>query len=212
MKIGIIGTGVVGQQLAVDLFNLGHEITIGTRDPQKLAEFSQRHPDVKLGDNAEAAQFGEWIVLATSWSGTQNAIGLAGPEHLSGKILIDITNPLDFSTGKPTLAVGHTTSAGELVQAWAPEAKVVKALNQVTAKAMLHPDEIGGHPDMFIAGNDAKAKEAVSNLLTSVGWGIVDLGDITMSRYLEPLAMIWITHFLNGGMAKSDHGFKLLRK
>lgn len=121
MKIGIIGTGVVGQQLAVDLFNLGHEITIGTRDPQKLAEFSQRHPDVKLGDNAEAARFGEWIVLATSWSGTQNAVELAGPEHLSGKILIDITNPLDFSTGKPTLAVGHTTSAGELVQAWAPE-------------------------------------------------------------------------------------------
>ncbi|MFN8509387.1 MAG: hypothetical protein U0Z75_02290 [Deinococcaceae bacterium] len=93
-----------------------------------------------------------------------------------------------------------------------PNAKVVKALNQVTAKAMLHPDVIGGNPDMFIAGNDTEAKAAVSDLLTSVGWGIVDLGDITMSRYLEPLAMIWITHFVNGGMAKSDHGFKLLSK
>ena len=213
MNIGIIGSGAVGQQLAADLVKLGHAVTIGTRDPSKLAEFSSQNPGVKIESNAQAATFGEMILLATNWGGTQNAIILANPANLAGKVVVDITNALDFASGKPALALGWNTSAGELVQSWLPNSHVVKALNIVTAFAMLNPKEfIGGDPDMFVAGNDEGAKKTVSSFLESVGWGVVDLGDITMSRYIEPLAMIWIQHGFNSGWKTTHHGFKMLNK
>lgn len=213
MNIGIIGSGTVGQQLARDLVRLGHGVTIGTRDREKLAEFGTANPAVKIGSNADAAAFGEIVLLATHWEGTQHALELAGQDHLAGKTVVDITNPLDFSSGKPALALGWNTSAGELVQGWLPGSHVVKALNIITAPAMLNPQTFIGHdPDMFIAGNDAGAKKTVSVLLKSVGWGVVDLGDITMSRYIEPLAMIWITYGFNSGWTKTTHGFKLINK
>jgi 8-hydroxy-5-deazaflavin:NADPH oxidoreductase len=194
MNIGIIGSGTVGQQLAKDLIAHGHHVTIGTRDASKLSEFSVQNPAVKLGSNAEAATFGEMILLATNWDGTENAIALADPKNLEGKIVVDITNPLDFSSGKPELSIGFTTSAGEQVQAWLPGSHVVKALNSITSNAMINPKSYtGGEPDMFIAGNDAGAKASVQQFLEGVGWGIVDLGDITKSRLIEPLALIWIT-------------------
>ncbi len=213
MNIGIIGSGQVGQQLAKDLAGLGHTIMIGTRDASKLAEFTGANPAVGIGTNAEAAQFGEIVLLATHWEGTQNALALAGTENLRGKTVVDITNPLDFSSGKPALALGWNTSAGELVQSWLPDSRVVKALNIVTAAAMAHPKTfIGADPDMFIAGNDPGAKKAVSDLLESFGWGVVDLGDITASRYIEPLGMIWITHAFNSGWKNVRHGFKMINK
>ncbi len=213
MKIGIIGSGTVGQQLASDLVKQGHDVTVGTRDTAKLAEFAGQNPGVNLGSNSDAAQHGELILLATNWGGTENALELAGKAHLAGKIVVDITNPLDFSSGKPALALGWNTSAGELVQSWLPESHVVKALNIITSAAMLNPKEfIGGDPDMFIAGNDADAKKTVAQWLEGVGWGIVDLGDITQSRLIEPLAMIWIQHGFNSGWSKVKHGFKLLNK
>jgi predicted dinucleotide-binding enzyme len=213
MNIGIIGSGNVGQQLAKDLAAHGHNVTIGTREPSKLEDFAQQLPSVKVGSNADAAQAGELVLLATNWHGTQHALELAGASNLAGKVVVDITNPLDFSSGKPALALGWNTSAGEQVQGWLPESHVVKALNIVTAAAMLNPREfIGFEPDMFIAGNDAGAKGTVSTWLERVGWGIVDLGDITQSRLLEPLAMIWIQHGFNSGWTKVHHGFKLLNK
>jgi 8-hydroxy-5-deazaflavin:NADPH oxidoreductase len=213
MNIGIIGSAIVGQQLAKDLIAHGHHVTIGTRDASKLAEFSVQNPAVKLGSNAEAATFGEMILLATKWDGTQNAIALADPKNLEGKIVVDITNPLDFSSGKPELSIGFTTSAGEQVQAWLPGSHVVKALNSITSNAMINPKSYtGGEPDMFIAGNDASAKQTVKTWLEGFGWGIVDLGDITKSRLLEPLALIWITVGFNSGWTKANHAFKMLNK
>jgi predicted dinucleotide-binding enzyme len=213
MNFGIIGSGAVGQRLAADLAKLGHSVSIGTRDASKLAEFSVLNPNVKIESNAQAAVFGEIILLATNWGGTQNAISLADPANLAGKVVVDITNALDFSSGKPALALGWNTSAGELVQSWLPNSHVVKALNIVTAFAMLNPKTfIGGDPDMFIAGNDPTAKKTVSSFLESVGWGVVDLGDINMSRYIEPLAMIWIQHGFNSGWKTTHHGFKMINK
>jgi 8-hydroxy-5-deazaflavin:NADPH oxidoreductase len=212
MKIGIIGSGGVGQALAKDLSALGHHVTIGTRSPEKLAEFAAANPAVKVGSFADAAQFGDAIMLATNWVGTQNALELAGAVHLAGKVVWDITNPLDFSSGKPELALGFSTSGGELVQSWLPESKVVKALNSITATNMLQPSHVGGNPDMFIAGNDAAAKQQVTTLLEGVGWGVVDLGDISKSRLLEPLALIWITHGFNSGWKVTNHAFKLINK
>ncbi|MBB5232743.1 NADPH-dependent F420 reductase [Deinococcus budaensis] len=213
MNFGVIGSGMVGQQLAAGLVRLGHGAMIGTRDPAKLEAFVRTYPGVRAASNAEAAAFGELVLLATKWEGTREALHLAGRENLEGKVVVDITNPLDFSEGKPALALGFSTSGGEQVQGWLPGARVVKALNSVTAGAMLDPRGFtGGEPDMFIAGNDAGAKADVTRLLESVGWGVVDLGDITQSRLLEPLALIWITHALNSGWTKNDHAFKLLNR
>ena len=213
MNIGIIGSGAVGQQLAKDLIAHGHHVTIGTRDASKLAEFSVQNPSIKLASNADAAAFGEMVLLATHWEGTQNAIQLADPKNLEGKVVVDITNPLDFSSGQPALSIGFSTSAGEQVQAWLPGSHVVKALNSITANAMINPKSfIGGEPDMFIAGNDADAKQTVQKFLEGVGWGVVDLGDITKSRLIEPLAMIWITVGFNSGWTKVNHAFKMLNK
>jgi hypothetical protein len=212
MNIGIIGSGQVGQQLAKDLASHGHSVTVGTRDPKKLEAFGAEY-GVKIGSNADAAVAGELVLLATNWGGTQAALELAGTQALAGRVVVDLTNPLDFSTGKPALALGWNTSAGEQIQAWLPQSHVVKALNTVTAAAMLNPSTfIGGEPDMFIAGNDAGAKDTVKQWLEGFGWGIVDLGDITQSRLIEPLAMIWIQHGFNSGWKNVKHGFKLLNK
>lgn len=203
MNFGIIGSGMVGQQLAVDLVRLGHGAMIGTRDPDKLAAFVAEHPGVRAASNAGAAAFGNLVLLATKWEGTHAALTLAGEANLKGKVVVDLTHPLDFALGRPALALGWNTSAGEQVQAWLPGARVVKALNTVTAEAMLNPRTfVGGEPDMFIAGNDAAARADVTQFLESVGWGVVDLGDISGSRLLEPMALSWIAHGFNSGWTK----------
>lgn len=149
--------------------------------------------------------------VATSWPGTENAIRLAGPDSLAGKVVIDTTNPLDFSGGAPKLAVGHTDSAGEQVQRWLPAARVVKAFNIIGNPHMFKPDFPGGPPDMFICGNDTAAKATVTEMLAAFGWPpAIDIGAIEGSRYLEPMAMVWVAVFSqtrNGG-----HAFRLLRK
>jgi len=132
MRIGILGSGEVGRKLGTGLAGLGHQVKLGSREPDqdKLKQWAKdAGPKATTGTFAEAAVFGELAILATLWSGTENALHLAGPENLKNKVLIDATNPLDFSSVPPTLAVGHTDSAGERVQRWAPGARVVKALN-----------------------------------------------------------------------------------
>ncbi len=213
MKIGILGTGNVGKALGTGLIKLGHEVKIGSRNADKpeLTEWvNASGSHASRGTFAEAAAFGEVIFLATLWTGTENVIKLAGPDNFKGKILVDTTNPLDFSTGAPKLSVGYTDSAGEQVQRWLPEAKVVKAFNIVGAPYMVQPPFSEGQPDMFIGGNDEGAKKWVTDLLTSFGWPTIDLGGIDASRLLESLAMVWITY----GFRTNTwfHALKLLRK
>ena len=214
MKIGILGTGEVGQTLGVGFVNLGHEVKMGSRDPNQekvKAWLKKAGAKASAGTFAEAAAFGELAVLCTIWSGAENAIRLAGPHNLAGKVVIDTTNPLDFSAGvPPKLAVGHTDSAGEQVQRWLPDSRVVKAFNIVGSPHMVKPEFPGGPPDMFICGNDDQAKEAVTDLLKAFGWSVIDMGGIEGARYLEPLAMVWIRHFFR--VNSVNHAFKLLRK
>ena len=223
MKIGIIGSGDVGRKLADGLLDLGHQVKIGTRDASKkeIVEWIDKHRkkgdndigNVSIGDFAEAALFGDnLILLCTSWSGTPNAIKMADPGNMINKVVIDTTNPLDFSQGlPPRMDVGVTDSAGEINQHLLPGAKVVKAFNIVGNPHMFHPDFLGGPPTMFICGNDEQAKKIVTeNILTPFGWETIDIGGIEGSRLLEPLAMLWITHYFRTGTG--DHAFKLLRK
>jgi len=213
MKIGILGTGDVGRVLGAGFAALGHEVKIGSRNPQqeKVREWLKNAgPKASAGTFAEAAAFGEIAVLATLWTGTENAIKLAGPQNLAGKVVIDTTNPLDFSAGTPRLSVGNIDSAGERVQRWLPQAKVVKAFNHVGNAHFVRPQFPDGPPTMFICGNDDGAKKTVTGLLEAFGWPVIDIGGIEGSRHLEPLAMLWILH---GSRTNTwNHAFKLLIK
>jgi 8-hydroxy-5-deazaflavin:NADPH oxidoreductase len=222
MKIGVIGSGDVGRRLADGLVDLGYQVKIGTRDTSKkeIIEWVDKHrkggkesENASVGDFAEAASFGDdLIVLCTSWSGTSNAIKMADPDNMTDKVVIDTTNPLDFSQGlPPRMAVGITDSAGEINQRLLPGAKVVKAFNIVGNPHMIHPDFPGGPPTMFICGNDEQAKTMViESILTPFGWEAIDIGGIEGARLLEPLAMLWILHYFRTGIG--DHAFKLLKK
>lgn len=216
MKIGILGSGDVGRRLADGFIELGHIVKIGSRNPhqEKITEWMAKHdkPKVSSGTFAEAASFGELDVIATSWAGTVDAIGMADPNNLAGKVVIDVINPLDFSKGMPPrLAIGHTDSAGETVQRMLPDSKVVKTFNIVGNPHFIHPDFPGGPPTMFICGNDEQAKKTVTdNILTKFGWETIDIGGIEGARLLEPLAFLWIMHYFRTG--NGNHAFKLLRK
>jgi 8-hydroxy-5-deazaflavin:NADPH oxidoreductase len=212
MKIGILGSGPVGQKLGDAFVVTGHEVMIGTRNPAKVQPWVSKHSQAKAlsGNFEQAAKFGDMVVLATLWEGTQGAIEAAGAENLSGKVTIDVTNPLDFSTGKPRLAIGFNNSGGETVQRLLPNARVVKAFNIIGNADMYQPKFPGGPPTMFICGNDVEAKGQVSKILDSFGWEIVDVGDIESSRLLESLAMLWIAYYVKTGTG--NHAFKLLKR
>ena len=213
MKVGIIGSGNVGQALGKGFVKLKYEVKIGSRNPNqdKIKEFIKNTGKLaSAGTFDQAASFGEIIVLATSWSGTENAIKLSNPKNLENKIVIDVTNPLDFSQGKPRLALGYDNSAGETIQKLLPKSKVVKAFNMVGNAHMVNPDFPNGPPDMFICGNDEKAKQKVTEILSKFGWSTIDIGNIENSRLLEPLAMLWITYGVKTNTW--NHAFKLLKK
>jgi predicted dinucleotide-binding enzyme len=190
-------------------------VKLGSRvaNNEKLAEWLKKNKGkiVSTGTFADAAQFGELIVVATNWNGTENALKLAGPDNFAGKIVIDATNPLRFEPNKPPqLAVGWTDSAGEQVQRWLPSARVVKAFNSVGNPHMINPAFPGGPPDMFICGNNNSAKTKVTEILNLFGWAAIDMGSIECARYIEPLAMIWIMYYMATG--SGNHAFKLLKK
>ncbi len=214
MKIGVLGSGVVGQTLASGLLKLGHEVCIGTRDSGKLKEWlGKAGNNASTGSFAEAASFGEIAIIATSWMGTENAIKMAGKKNFSGKIVIDVTNPLKFEKegNPPSFAVAYPNSAGSLIQRWLPDAKVVKAFNIVLAHYMTNPKLQEGAPDLFIAGNDENAKNKVKEIAVAFGWKDVhDLGDIQQAYLVESLAMIMIRYgILNNHWM---HSWKLLKK
>ena len=161
MKIGVIGSGDVGQVLGAGFAAEGHEVMLGSRDPRQdrmQVWVAKTGANASTGTFAETADFAQVAVIATAWSGTKSAIELAGPARLAGKVVIDATNPLDFTGGvPPKLAVGHTDSGGESVQRWLPESRVVKAFNIVGNPHMVHPSFPGGAADMCIGGNEPEA-------------------------------------------------------
>ncbi len=209
--VAILGNGVVGVAVAKGFAEQGYRVIFGTRDTAgaKTAEALAAVPGATAASFAGAAKAADLAFVALPWNGVQEGLELAGARNLAGKLMIDATNPIDFSSGAPQLALGHTDSAGELVQRSLPGARVVKAFNIIGAAQMVHPAPADGTPDMIIAGNDAAAKIEADAIIQSFGWRkAIDLGDITASRLLEPLALVWITYaFKNNHWV---HSFSLL--
>jgi predicted dinucleotide-binding enzyme len=214
MKVGILGSGDVGQALGDGFVSRGHEVTLGAREAtnEKVTRWAARH-GVKgsPGTFREAAAFGEIVVVATLWSGTESALRLAGIENFKGKVVFDVTNPLLFEPNQlPKLALGHTDSGGEQVQRWLPGARVVKVFNIVGNKHMVDPKFAGGPPTMFLCGNDSSARAAAADVCKAFGWETVDLGGIEGARLLEPLCILWVQ--FGAATGTWNHAFKLLRK
>ena len=215
MKFGIIGSGMVAQQLGLGLIKLGHGVKLGTRNPDKMADWKkQAGENAGVGSFEEAARFGDIIFLATLWGNgaTENAIKMASHENLAGKVVIDVTNPLapGGEGNPPKLAVSYPDSAGAIVQRWLPESKVVKAFNIITAYYMANPKLNEGTATMFIAGNDAAARKTVREIAENWGWDVIEIGGIEQSFLLEALALLWITYGFKNNYWK--HAFKLLKK
>lgn len=215
MKFGVLGTGVVGQTIAARLIQLGHDVCMGARssDNEKARGFEKQHqPKGTSGTFSDAAKYGELLVNCTSGSGALEALTAAGADNLAGKVLIDISNPLDFSKGMPpSMLTPSTDSLGEQIQRAFPKTLVVKSLNTVNAKLMAEPQSLSsGNHDMFMAGNDAGAKGRVKELLQSFGWKhIVDVGDITGSRGLEMYLPLWVR--LYGTFQTATFNVKVVR-
>jgi len=224
MKIGIIGSGVVGQTLGAKLVERGEDVVLGTRSPGSMDDkrgFGQSLDDwrkaagskARVGTFADAAAHGEVVINATSGTVSLEALRLAGEQNLRGKILIDVSNPLDFSKGMPpTLTVCNTDSTGEQIQRAFPAAKVVKTLNTTNVQVMVDPASVaGGDHDLFVSGNDPEAKARVTELLRQwFGWRtVIDLGDITTSRGVEMLLPVWLR--LWGALGSPLFNFKIAR-
>lgn len=215
MRIGILGTGMVGQAIGSKLIQLGHEVKMGSRtaDNEKATQWVKANGvRASQGTFADAAAFGEIVFNCTAGVHSLEALGLAGASNLQGKILVDIANPLDFSQGMPpSLAFCNTDSLGERIQRAFPETRVVKTLNTVNCNVMVNPSLVSGEHDMFICGNDAEAKTLVTQILKDwFGWkSVIDLGDIRAARAMEMMLPIWIA--LWGTLQTPIFGFKIAR-
>jgi predicted dinucleotide-binding enzyme len=199
MKIGVLGTGVVGQTLATKLVELGHQVMMGSRRAgnEKAWEWAATTGRrAHEGTFADAARFGKLLFNCTAGAASLGVLRSVNPKDLSGKILVDVANPLDYSRGTPPgLFVSNDDSLGEQIQRAFPETRVVKALNTVNAELMVDPGKVPGDHDVFIAGNDAAAKDQVRKLIGDFGWPverIIDLGDITAARATEMYLALWI--------------------
>jgi 8-hydroxy-5-deazaflavin:NADPH oxidoreductase len=230
MKIAIIGTGVVGKTIASKLIELNYEVMMGTRNvADKLAstaqdnygnppfnEWIKTNSKVRLGSFAEAASFGDMVINATNGSNSVTALILAGAKNLSGKVLIDIANPLDFSNGMPPSllsGLNNTNSLAEEIQKTFPDVLVVKTLNTMWCGLMINPKLVGnGDHINYISGNNTEAKNKVKRILNQFGWSddnILDLGDITAARATEALLPIWLR--VMGVTKNGAFNFKLVK-
>jgi 8-hydroxy-5-deazaflavin:NADPH oxidoreductase len=213
MKVGIIGSGVVGQTLAAGFVKHGHEVEIGTRDPAKLKDWSAKNPSVKLKSSAEAAAFGEVVVLAVAGDAALEALKQAGAAAIAGKTVIDACNPIGGGppvNGVLSFFTPQNESLMEELQKAYPAAHFVKAFNSVGNGQMVNPEFGGGRPTMFICGNNGSAKKAVTQILDRFGWDTEDMGAVEAARAIEPLCKLWCIP----GIGKNDwspHAFKLLR-
>ncbi len=199
MRIAILGTGVVGATLGTRLAQLGHEVKMGARsagNDKAVAWARQAGPKASQGSFADAAAFAEIVFNCTSGQASLQALEQADARNLDGKVLVDVANPLDFSKGMPpTLSIVNTDSLGERIQKAFPRARVVKALNTLTASLMVKPGALPEETNLLICGNDKSAKAKVIEILQSFGWSaksIVDLGDITNARGTEMWLALWI--------------------
>jgi predicted dinucleotide-binding enzyme len=214
MKIGIIGSGAVGQVLATAFLQEGHEVMLGTRDTNKpeVQGWKTKNKSGHVGLFSEVAAFGELLVLAVAGEAAQEAIKEAGEENLAGKIVIDATNPIEKSPPENGVLRYFTTineSLMERLQKQIPQAQFVKAFNSVGNGVMYQPTFREGRPTMFICGNNDAAKKTVTEILTAFGWDAEDMGGTESARAIEPLAMLWcIPGFVQN---QWGHAFKLLK-
>jgi predicted dinucleotide-binding enzyme len=214
MKVGILGSGDVAKALGTGFLELGDDVQLGSRSPESEALAAWKAKAgvrATTGTFAATAEFGDAIVLATHGVDYANVIRLAEPRHFAGKVVVDATNPLEFTSDhRPMLAFGWNDSAGERVQQALPQARVVKAFNTVGNAHMFRPKFPGGPPDMFYCGNDSAAKKQVDEWLRNFGWNPLDIGGIEGARLLEPMCLLWVSLALAGG--SWDIAFKVLRK
>jgi predicted dinucleotide-binding enzyme len=211
MKIGILGSGAVAQTLAAGFIKHGHSVTLGTRDSGKLKEFLSRNKDAKVDSVANAAKFGELVVLTVKGSAAAQVLAAAGDANLAGKTIIDTTNPI--AEAPPTNGVlkyftSLDRSLMEDLQDKVPSAHFVKAFNSVGNRAMVNPTFAGGKPRMFIAGNNDAAKKKVAEILDQFGWEVEDMGKAEAARAIEPLCILWCIP----GLLRNEwsHAFKVL--
>lgn len=215
MKIGVLGTGAVGETIGSKLVELGHEVCLGSRSAtnEKAAAWVKKvGARGRAGTFADAAKHGELVFNCTRGEASLAALEAAGAASLEGKVLIDVSNPLDFGHGfPPSLSVCNTTSLGEQIQAAFPKVKVVKSLNTINCNVMVNPARLPGEHAVFVCGNDAGAKEQVTRLLREgFGWKqVVDLGDITCARGTEMYLPLWVR--LYGVMKTTDFNIHLVK-
>ncbi|MDZ5621638.1 NAD(P)-binding domain-containing protein [Nocardioides sp. HM23] len=215
MKIAVLGTGAVGRALSGRLAELGHDVTVGTRDPgatgakEEYADWAADHPDVGLATFADAAEPAPVVINATSGAVTLDVLGQAG--ELGGKVVIDVSNGLDFSAGFPPLiSFPQDDSMAEQVQRAFPAALVVKSLNTMTAAVMAHPEQLPDPGTVFLSGDDPSAKETVAGLLRELGHtDILDLGDVTTARGVEWLMPAWLR--VIGAVGTPNFNWKVVR-
>ena len=217
MNIGVLGTGMVGQAIGTKLVQLGHTVKMGSRvaaHEKAVAWAKGNGSSASYGIFSQAAAFGEMLFNCTHGVASLDVLRLAGEENLNGKVLIDVSNPLDFSKGMPpTLSVSNDDSLGEQIQKAFPKVNVVKALNTVNAMVMVNPDQVnGGDHTLFLCGNDAVAKSKAAAMLRSFGWkeeAMIDLGDITNARGTEMILPLWVR--LYGVFQSPMFQFKIVR-
>ena len=213
MKVGVLGSGVVAQVLAAGFVKHGHDVMIGSRDPEKLADWNAKNPKASRGTFAETAAFGEVIILAVKGTVASEALQLAGAKNLAGKPVIDACNPIADAppvNGVLPFFTGPAESLMEQLQREFPDAQFVKAFNSIGSMQMVNPSYAEGKPTMFICGNSDAAKKAVTGILDQFGWETADMGGVEAARAIEPLCMLWcLPGFLRN---EWTHAFKLLRK
>jgi 8-hydroxy-5-deazaflavin:NADPH oxidoreductase len=212
MRIGILGSGQVAQTLGAGFLAHGHEVTLGTRDPSKLADWAAQNPGAGVGSFADAAASGEVIVLAVKGSVAHEAMDLAGAANLAGKPVLDATNPIADAPPENGVLKYFTSlddSLMEQLQRQVPDARFVKCFNSVGSLRMVDPDFGGRRPTMFICGDDEAAKRTAGEILDDFGWDVADMGSVEAARAIEPLCILWcIPGFLKDDWA---HAFALLR-
>ena len=212
MKIGVLGSGVVAQVLAAGFIKHGHDVMMGTREPGKLAQWKSQNPKAQVGSFADAARFGEAALLAVKGTAAEKALAAAGIDNLSGKLVMDATNPIADAPPQDGVLKFFTNlddSLMERLQRAAPKARFVKVFSSVGNARMVNPDFGGTRPTMFICGDDAPAKKAVAKILDQFGWDAEDMGGAKSARAIEPLCMLWcIPGFLRNEWM---HAFKLLK-
>jgi predicted dinucleotide-binding enzyme len=211
MKVGILGSGDVAKTLGAGFLKHGHAVILGTRTVEKLVEWQSKHPGAKIGSFADAAAFGEVLVLAVKGEAALEVLRLAGSRALAGKVMVDTTNPIAAAppvNGVLKFFTSLDESLMERLQKANPDVRLVKAFSSVGNARMVNPQYAGGRPTMFICGNDAAAKQSVGGMLDQFGWETLDLGSVEAARAIEPLCILWcIPGFLRN---EWTHAFKVL--